>query len=766
MQMLMSLGLPFSSKDLSEIVNHYVIASTEKVNYQSFLKDTRLPQNGADEISNGKPINIRKYSSILSDIKKLLLETLEKLNKHPDDLYRTFARWDSLGTGTVTATQFLRVLSRMHVDLSDQDQDFLVELLDSNGEGRIDFESLLSFCFAGMNDDRGNGQNTWTSGSVSVDDNVIEILSAEGNTSELKSFASINRRPHTATVTRPFQSSANNQSNQIEESMMDKRQIYNGNKSPGKSIRPLTASARVSSPSTDVLSESKGPSLNVIDDAMYVRDMPDDVIDGEERYMDPVSSTIVRNPRHGIDGMIQNNKANAKANKIERVIDIGDTSINDTTLMTNDQDEYFFGTPKAIPSIGAREGHWNMNSVDGWTDASLSSYSAGHDMKTWASPNKAAAYNYTNQFYDSTEFGSPTATKNFYPGNNQPNFPPIVEQAEGNDLSVSSVVASSVQSEKERSVKEPFEHLHLLANQILSTMREMIIARYKRGRSLREIFQHFDRSRKGYFDAGDFVRATSDLRIETTDKVASIAINQIAIDDYDKVSFGEFKVYVMDTDHKLLVISVQEQLAQLLELQGRKYQSWMIEKFWEEENQLTGRGAAARNNGVVSAQAFITGIQKVGASLTSAEIGRLVDRFDVDGNGVISITRFIRMIQNSNAWHSTEKVLAYQDEATEEAIILRRAIADGSAAQLGYPDISEEIISMCEYLGIRVMTERSMIWIAVDALKAPLPVSWTAETDNTGRTYFHNIVTNQSKWEHPLDPHFRKLRDQCRERLD
>jgi hypothetical protein len=56
-----------------------------------------------------------------------------------------------------------------------------------------------------------------------------------------------------------------------------------------------------------------------------------------------------------------------------------------------------------------------------------------------------------------------------------------------------------------------------------------------------------------------------------------------------------------------------------------------------------------------------------------------------------------------------------------------------------------------------------MIWIAADALKAPLPISWTAQKDSNGRIFYYNHLTNQSKLEHPLDPHFRKLRDKYRQ---
>lgn len=74
---------------------------------------------------------------------------------------------------------------------------------------------------------------------------------------------------------------------------------------------------------------------------------------------------------------------------------------------------------------------------------------------------------------------------------------------------------------------DPIDHLVLLANQILSTLRDIVMTRYRRGKSLMEIFQHFDRDEKRFFDAKDFVTATSDLRLETSQRVASIAVNLI-----------------------------------------------------------------------------------------------------------------------------------------------------------------------------------------------------------------------------------------------
>ena len=87
------------------------------------------------------------FTNVMAIVRQLLRNCVRETHKSVEDIYRMFVRWDSGGTGHVTATQFLRVLARLHVNLSDQDQDFLVELLDTGGQGRVNFESLLTFCF-------------------------------------------------------------------------------------------------------------------------------------------------------------------------------------------------------------------------------------------------------------------------------------------------------------------------------------------------------------------------------------------------------------------------------------------------------------------------------------------------------------------------------------------------------------------------------------------------------------------------------------------
>lgn len=155
---LRNIGLPFSSKDLNDIILRYAVPPKyEIINYNSFLLDSGvISKYDKTELDSNRDIDgsiqsdLSVYTRVLFDVKHMLIETVQRLGRQIDDIYRMFAKWDNDGSGTVTSIQFLRVLDRLHVDLNDQDQDFLVDLLDTTSMGRIDFESLLDYCFSGV----------------------------------------------------------------------------------------------------------------------------------------------------------------------------------------------------------------------------------------------------------------------------------------------------------------------------------------------------------------------------------------------------------------------------------------------------------------------------------------------------------------------------------------------------------------------------------------------------------------------------------------
>lgn len=785
---LKQIGLPFSYKELQDITQQYCQPSSEKVDYISFIRDGRLGKKSGNDGStsndshdkgnqnarNNHNHDLSSYTAVLHEVKRMLYEAIKTLNKNFDEVYRMFTRWDTQGTGTVTATQFLRVLARLHIELSDQDQDFLVELLDTNAMGRIDFESLLSYCF---NEDSPtfHASNPSQNGGIIVgtaigfDDNgeTLSAVSIDGNSVEQKSMTSGNllKRPHTASISRPYSSNmlsslaiSNNHSHsdvpkvQLPSVQPGNFQSNNNSfglpaqsyafeeKKKGEKNRPSTAVGRISS-NQQISSGGGGGSSsgggsgnganrqnqrgnvikNHLDDDGVI-DLPDDVIHGEEMYL----SNNTAHANHSGHPPLE-----VKYNQF-----FADNSIN------------------------------NNSNTNG--------YNRGHNYQSEPSPSKfllCSCMSLTNLFIVEIV---PTMNDTLLNGT-QPH-PSMLEEY---DLLNS----------------DPIDHLILLANQILATLRDIILTRYRRGRGLREIYQHFDRDQKGYFTSSDFITATSDLSIETSERVATIAIKQMGIDSGSYVTYGEFVVFVLDSDHGLLEGNVQDQLAALFEKQGREYQSWMIDVFYGEEESIndsrnsksllspssmpplpnTLGGMMMNNNkrisyhqqqqGFISKNAFISSLKKIGLVITSSEITRLVDRFDIYGNEYCSVDRFIKMIQTSRAWKHAEVVLTYQDKAVHEANYLREQKNHSQQKRIiiNEIEVTDELINMCEYLGICILSEQNMIWIAADALRAPLPVNWSAQKDQSGKTYFYNHLTNQSQWEHPLDPHFRNLRDKYRQ---
>ena len=191
----------------------------------------------------------------------------------------------------------------------------------------------------------------------------------------------------------------------------------------------------------------------------------------------------------------------------------------------------------------------------------------------------------------------------------------------------------------------PDDHLSLLADQTLATLRDLIISRHRSGKSLQEIFQHFDRDAKGYFDVHDFIRAASDLRIEISEHVAVPTMSRIAIDGIDKATLGEFVVFVTDIDHVSLEHNVRTQVATLLERETSEesFLTRMYEVFWQEDKHKQRPGNVIP--GTVSTSAFISALGTLDLTLSISEVDRLIARFDLYGTGACSVERFVDMVR-------------------------------------------------------------------------------------------------------------------------
>lgn len=116
------------------------------------------------------------------------------------------------------------------------------------------------------------------------------------------------------------------------------------------------------------------------------------------------------------------------------------------------------------------------------------------------------------------------------------------------------------------------------------------------------------------------------------------------------------------------------------------------------------------NKEFITPRDFIQGIESLNLVLNNGDMDRLLVRFDTDGQNLFSVARFFSMITFSEMWRQAWRNLDYHEEAVREANILREQIASNTTSSLT-EGLTLESISMAEYLGIRVISERHLLWI-------------------------------------------------------
>jgi len=68
-----------------------------------------------------------------------------------------------------------------------------------------------------------------------------------------------------------------------------------------------------------------------------------------------------------------------------------------------------------------------------------------------------------------------------------------------------------------------------------------------------------------------------------------------------------------------------------------------------------------------------------------------------------------------------------------------------------------EFIAYARYLGIDTVQDVDLLWVAEEALFAPLPEDWTEHFDSDGRVFYYNMQMRRSSWLHPLEQLHRDL---------
>jgi Ca2+-binding EF-hand superfamily protein len=103
---LRNIGLPFSFKDMNDIILRYAVAPKfETIDYSLFLNDagvkSKYDKTELDTPREGSTYSdLSTYTKVLYDVKRMLIETVKTLGRNVDDVYKMFGRWDNDGSGS------------------------------------------------------------------------------------------------------------------------------------------------------------------------------------------------------------------------------------------------------------------------------------------------------------------------------------------------------------------------------------------------------------------------------------------------------------------------------------------------------------------------------------------------------------------------------------------------------------------------------------------------------------------------------------------
>jgi Ca2+-binding EF-hand superfamily protein len=842
----LSLGLPFGGRSLSLVYNRYSVSS-QHVDYEALLQE--LYHGAGSNISSS---NIRTASddslenggtsTVLLELRRMLRESVHAFNKSFDDVYRMFSRWDIGGTGTVTATQFLRVLSHLHIVFSEQDQDLIVELFDSGGEGRVDFDSLLSFCcqsdndntqvdasqspfthktYSYFGDDNTTSNSALSVGSVDNADTSVEKLdvspspdkpiagpplkvavdaskipapmssperTARSNASG-GAFQGGRPRPHTAGQDKRPSDGGSTGGGSRRESGVTRDHMDNGDHpSPVRYERQHDSSSHGSN--SNNFHQGHGGGGNVESPTSRARRMVRPMTAAPRV---PLTVSVPRQARANQDNVSAIDEFVVDVLSDDDVIDDdGDDALDLRSYeapTTADTD-----TRHQAVSPGAERLHTDEYSAPRKEERDIRQFQSAAAAAMGSQPQRQQGdgHNSGNGNGSSFNNSNSNSSNNYYNNSNTNTNNNSNNNHSSNNSNINSPPTYRA---------EPAAALKMLR-------RDIIHRHQKSGKTLYDIFRTFDVLGNRYFDASDLQQTMLELALPIDEYQANEMIQLLGLDGEERVCFSEFAVFITDPDFPALADRVERIVAENYEKQGREYQLKLYnitmhgppagasaggyDSSSSGPMGAPGSSSGGNNSSAVAAPSAITGfiskaafeaaISELGVVasgnskadnrgsiplLSSVEVSRLCVRFDTHGRDLCSVAKFLRMVQNSPYWRTAEQNVILMEEAAEEAQTAREELEHhpGGYFTIGPPPgclLTEELIDMAEYLGIRVLSEPYLLHIVESSVRAPVPEGWSIHTDKKGRNFFFHQRTGRSQWDHPADDDFRKLRDEAR----
>lgn len=298
---------------------------------------------------------------------------------------------------------------------------------------------------------------------------------------------------------------------------------------------------------------------------------------------------------------------------------------------------------------------------------------------------------------------------------------------------------------------------------VLARLRELIAQRLAQGKGIRDVFMHFDRADSGYFGSDELLCGLGDLKLVLPPHLAQAAIAAMAVDGVMRVSLAEFTLFARGIDCRALDAQLRDTFLSHLNKSGVDFLKQFNRYF-----DCSNAGLAMifplkhSNIGSIDLRVFIESFRAIGVSLAKSDLQILAARFDVHGTSRCCIARFVKIFRECPKWREAEVEALDAEVAYQEALKAKRMIAtsvlpSGSA-------LTMDLVNMAEYLCIKCLTEPHLLWIARQALQAPLPPHWITRKGEHGAPVFVHELTQKTQQEHPLDPHYRLLRDMYRTR--
>eukprot|EP00242_Pyramimonas_sp_CCMP2087_P015291 CAMPEP_0198220126 /NCGR_PEP_ID=MMETSP1445-20131203/77663_1 /TAXON_ID=36898 /ORGANISM="Pyramimonas sp., Strain CCMP2087" /LENGTH=377 /DNA_ID=CAMNT_0043897783 /DNA_START=272 /DNA_END=1402 /DNA_ORIENTATION=- len=94
-----------------------------------------------------------------------------------------------------------------------------------------------------------------------------------------------------------------------------------------------------------------------------------------------------------------------------------------------------------------------------------------------------------------------------------------------------------------------------------------------------------------------------------------------------------------------------------------------------------------------------------------------------------------------------------QDRSTRTSTTRRKSLEQEAGAGIW----ETEVETYATHLGMDLKEDRELLWIAEQAVLAPLPPHWTEVLTQTDATAFQNVLTGVLSWKHPLEDQFRSM---------